>query len=217
MSLFEYLRVLIQRGWIVVLIVMFTAGGAYFLTTQQTRIFQSSYVILLEPVSPNSNISQANRALLNGYVVYLYSRPIAAQVVEALDMGISPDELMGRSSISVTEDQLALEIRVNDTDGENANRVALAWGEALIHYRNTINEDLPGPEHINAIPQDSPRFSQFRPRVLLTTALGVLGGLAVGGLIVFMLEFLHNRIVQHPEDLEQGLHMDVLATIPGDA
>lgn len=217
MSLLEYGRILLQRGWLLVLCVALGAGAMFAYSNRQQPIYQSRVNVLLQPANANSSQSAASTALINSYVVYLYTNPIAAQVSEAAGLGISSGELLGRTQIGPDRDRSQVVIAVNDTDGENANRVALAWAQQLIDFRNAQNADLPQSEHINAILQDFPRFEQNSPRTLMNVALGSLGGLLLGGLGVFWLEYRRHRVVRNDDDLRQHHHLDVLATVPSEA
>lgn len=216
MSLLEYGRILIQRGWIIAICTAIAAGGMYLYSARQTAIFQSTQVLLIQPVSADLGISYANRSLLNSYVVYLNSSFIAQEIAEELEMGISGAELKGRTEIGANPDNLTIEVRVNDTDGEQANRVAFAWGQKLVQLRQAQNENLPNEEHINVIPQDFPTFTQFRPRTFVNMALGGMAGLVFGSLIVFVLEFRQHRIIYFEEDAERLLGSAPLAVVPGE-
>lgn len=217
MSLFEYMRVLVQRGWIMALCAVAAAGAMYLYSSQQTPIYRATQVVIIQPARADASRSLGNRSLLNSYTVYLNSVYVAQEISDALAMGVSGAELKGRAEIGAKPDQLTVEINVNDTDGETANRVAFAWGEKLVQYRQQLNENLPTDEHVYAVLQDFPRYTQYRPRTLVNMALGGLAGLLVGGVLVFALELRHHRRVHHPQDLATFATDAVFMTIPAES
>lgn len=214
MSLLEYLRVLVQRGWMMALCALIAAGGMYVYSGRQPVIYRATQVVLIQPARADASRSLGNRSLLTSYTVYLNSVYIAQEVSDTLGLGVSGAELKGRAEIGAKPDQLVIEINVNDTDGETANRVAFAWGEKLVQYRQQLNENLPIDEHVYAVLQDFPRYTQYRPRTLINMALGGLAGLLIGGVLVFALEFRHHRRVHHPQDLAAFAADAVFMTIP---
>lgn len=217
MSLFEYMRVLVQRGWIMALCAVVAAGAMYLYSSQQTPIYRATQVVIIQPARADASRSLGNRSLLNSYTVYLNSVYVAQEISDALAMGVSGAELKGRAEIGAKPDQLTVEINVNDTDGETANRVAFAWGEKLVQYRQQLNENLPTDEHVYAVLQDFPRYTQYRPRTLVNMVLGGMVGLVLGGLIVFALEMRHHRRVHGLEDMPAFARDAVLVAVPPDS
>ncbi len=214
MSLLEYARVLIQRGWVMALCALLAAGGMYLYSIRQPVIYRATQIVLIQPARADASRSLGNRSLVTSYAVYLNSVYVAQDIADSLGLGISGTALKGRAEIAARPDQLVIEINVNDADGETANRVAFAWGEKLVQYRQTLNENLPTDEHVYAVLQDFPRYTQYRPRTLVNMALGGMAGLLVGGLMVFALELRHHRRVHHPQDLSAFVHDAVFAVIP---
>lgn len=189
------------------------AGGMYVYSNRQTPVYRSVYQVLIEPATSNQGIAAGQRSLLGAVVVGLHTTEIAAEIIQELRMGISPQALKGGTRIGAIPDQMLIRIEVDDTDGEFANLVAQRWGDKLIQQRNRLNEELNERDRILAIPQDAPRYELYRPRTLINMALGGLVGLLVGAVVVFVLEYrTHRRIISHA-DIET---LPILASIPRD-
>lgn len=214
MSLLEYGRLLIQRGWIVVLCAAVFMGAAYLYSARQTPIYRSTQNMLVVPDKTDANVDLATRRQLNAYVQYLYSSLVGQEISDSLQLGVSGAELRGRAEISAVPDRSLIIIEVNDLDGEAANRVAYAWGQKLVEYRNRLNENLPEGERVSALPQDNPVFRLYWPRLGVNLGLGGFVGAVLGCLIVFFVELRRNSIVRHREDIEGFNDLPVLATIP---
>jgi capsular polysaccharide biosynthesis protein len=212
-SLLEIARLSIQRGWIILLCAAIGAAGMFVYSGRQVPVYRSTYQVILEPARSDFGVSAAMRSMLNSYLVYLNSTAVAAEIVAELGMGTSPQALKGGTSFSAVPDQSMIKIEVNDTDGNSANQVAYMWGQKLVQFRNRLNNESPSNEHILALPQDYPSYVLYRPRTLINTLLGGIGGIIVGALTVFALEFRSTRKIHTRHDLGAT---PVLATVPAE-
>lgn len=216
LSLLEYGRLLVVRGWIVAICMAILMGGAYLYSGRQTRIYRATQLMLVQAGESDANVLQASQRQLNAYVVYLYSSLVADEISRELGLGISGEELKGRAEISAEPERSIIRIEVNDTDGESANRVAYAWGQKLVQYFNQLNENMTGAERIEALVQDFPTYTLYRPRLVVNLGLSGVVGLLIGAMIVFIVEFRSNRVIRHPEDVEDFDALPVLASIPAE-
>lgn len=213
MSLLEYLRVLIMRGWILALCAILGAGAMFAISQRQTVVYRSNMQVIFEPVAANQGVSAAVNSLLRSYVVRVHTTAVAAEIVNELGMGIPADALKGGTEISAVPDQSLIKIEVNDTDGDWANVVALAWGQKLIDQQNALNSELPATEQLRATMHDSPRYVLFRPRTLPNVLLGSTAGLLAGMILVFILERRMTRVIRNRQDV---IHVPVLVAVPRD-
>lgn len=216
MNLIDYGRILWRRGWIILLLAVFAAGSAYFLSTQQTTIYRSTQKVLIIPSRSDLSLTESSRLLLNSLREYLDSTYVAANVIERLQLDMLPSDLLSKVDITAEQISLAIQIAVDLPDGDQANRVAKAWGEELVMYRNTENQKLRREDQIFAQLQDDPTYALESPRPLINAAAGAVLGLLLGGIIVFVLEYLESSVVRRREDLERGMDIPVLAALPLD-
>ncbi len=214
MNLLDYGRVLWRRGWIMLLVAALAAGSAFFLSTQQQPIYRSTQKVLIQPARIDYSLTESSRLLLNNLSLYLDSTFTAAKVIDALQLDMRPDVLKGNVTIVPNQLTLSIEIGVDLPDGELANRVAKAWGEQLVEFRNVENQKVRREDQVNANLQDNPTYSLLRPRPTINALAGGLLGLLVGGVVVFVLEYLESNVVRRREDMERALEIPVLASIP---
>lgn len=214
MNLLDYGRVLWRRGWIVLLAAALAAGSAFFLSTQQQPVYRSTQKVLIQPARIDYSLTESSRLLLNNLSLYLDSTFTAAKVIDALQLDMRPDVLKGNVTIVPNQLTLSIEIGVDLPDGELANRVAKAWGEQLVEFRNVENQKVRREDQVNANLQDNPTYSLLRPRPTINALAGGLLGLLVGGVVVFVLEYLESNVVRRREDMERALEIPVLASIP---
>lgn len=216
MNLIDYGRIVWRRGWIILLLAVVTAGSAYFLASQQTPVYRSIQKVLIVPSRSDLSLTESSRQLLNSLRDYLDSSLRAANVIEALQLDMTPRQLQDVVDITAEQLSVAIQIAVDLPDGELANRVAKAWGEELVRYRDTENQKLRREDQIFALLQDEPRYGLESPRPLINAAAGAILGLLLGSIIVFVLEYLESSVVRRREDLERTLDLPVLAALPTD-
>lgn len=214
MNLIDYGRILLRRGWIMLLLALIAAGAAYFLSTQQTKIYQSTQRVLIQPARNDLGQAEAIIRVLNAYAVFLDSENIARQVIDQLQLDMTPGYL--KSNVFIAPDTLRMTVQIDARlpDCDIANDVARVWGEQLVQWRNQQNQTQLRENRVDAILPDTPRCELYAPRPLVNTAAGAALGLLLGGILVFVLEYLESSVIRRRDDLERTLDLPVLAAIP---
>ena len=214
MNLTEYVRILARRGWIMVLLALIAGGSAYILSRGQTPVYRASQIVLVQPSRADLGLAEASVRLLNSLAVFIDSELIAQEVINDLRLDMTAGELKGNTTIAPDQLRLTIQIDVDNKDQALASQIAHAWGRELEEYRNEQNQLVRREDRVNAIVIDFPAVSQKSPRPRITGAAAGILGLLVGGVIVFVLEYLESSIVRRREDLERVIDAPVLATIP---
>lgn len=216
MDLSYYARLLVRRGWIVVLAVAITAGAAYALSKVQTPIYRATQRVLMQPARNDFGLTETLRILLRSWVVYLDTEQQAQNAIDRLSLDMTAGELLSYSTISSDPTQLTVQIDVDMEDGPLAARIAYELGLLLKEYRDEQNRGLDRQDRIDAIVLDTATYGLHRPRTAVNTMAGGLLGLLIGGGVVFALEYLESNVVRRKEDVERFLELPVLAAIPAD-
>lgn len=216
MNLAYYVRVLIRRGWIILLAMAITAGVAYGLSKAQTPTYRASQRVLLQPARNDFGLTETLRTLLRSYVVYLNTDQQASNAIERLQLDMTPGELRSHMTINSDPTQLVVQIDVDMEDGPLAAQVATEMGRLLVEYRTEDNRDLQREDRIDAILIDTAGYGLHTPRTSINVLAGAILGLLLGGVVVFVLEYLESNIVRSKEDVEHFLELPVLAAIPAD-
>ncbi|MFN8379875.1 MAG: Wzz/FepE/Etk N-terminal domain-containing protein [Anaerolineae bacterium] len=217
MNLTEYGRILWRRGWIIVLCAILAGAAAFVLSRQQTPTYRASQVLLIQPSRNDLGLTEATTRLMNSYQVYLNSTIIAQRVIDNLRLDRTPGDLLSDVTIQSDRNNLTVQIDVDGQDCANAALVASEWGNQLVIYRNQENQTVRQEDRIDAIPADSPKCpTSVTPNVAINTIAGVLLGAAVGVVIVFILEYLESSMIRRRDDIERGLELPVLASIPNE-
>lgn len=213
MNLMDYGRILMRRGWIVLLLAVLGAGSAYFFSTQQTTIWRATQRVLVQPIRADLSLTQSAKSLLAQYAAYLDSEFMAQRVIDKLRLDMTPATLMGMVEIAPIDLSLQIQIDVDMPQAEVAGAVAREWGLLLVDFRNRENQAALRQDRILAELQDNPAISLVQPRPTIYAAAGAVLGALVGALIVLVLEFLESNIIRRREDLERA-DLSVLASIP---
>ncbi len=219
MNLFEYGRVLVQRGWIMILLAVLCAVGAFAFSRTVQPVYRSTQLLLITPSRSDWGLTQAAAQLLNSRVAYLQSDIVAARIIDTLNLDMNPAFLRSRTTISTQRDTLSIQIDVDleANSGEEASRfinpITTEWGNALIAYQDELNQEARQEDRIRAQIQDAPRISLLRPNTTINILIGAIAGFFLGAVVVFVLEFLESAVVRRREDLEQNAFA-VLAVVP---
>lgn len=218
MSLIDYGRIILRRGWIMILLAALAAGAAFVFSRQMTPVYRATQTVLLVPSRSDFGLAEATLRLLNSHVAYLRSELRAAEVIDLLNLDMTPGQLMSNVTIAPDRDSLAVVIDVDmagvaEIAGKQAADIARTWGDLLIQYRNDLNQQAQRQDRIETARQDDPRPGLLRPNLTINTLAGGIGGFFLGAVLVFVLEFLENNLIRRRDDLDR-LEIAVLATIP---
>jgi len=216
MNLTYYARVLIRRGWIILLAMVITAGAAFGFSKLQTPTYRATQKVLLQPARNDFGLTETLRILLRSWVVFLDTDQQAQAVIERLQLDMQPGELRSYTTISSDPTQLVVQIDVDMEDGAQAAQIATELGRLLKEYRDEDNRSLRREDYINAIMIDTASYGLHTPKTKINTIAGALIGLLLGGAVVFVLEYLESNIVRRKDDIERFLELPVLAAIPAD-
>ena len=124
MNLTYYVRILIRRGWILVLAMVITATAAYGFSKLQTPTYRATQRVLFQPARNDYGLTETLRILLRSYVVWLNTDERAGQAIERLQLDMLPGELRSDMTVSSDPTQLIVQIDVDMEDGPTAARAA---------------------------------------------------------------------------------------------
>lgn len=214
MQLGDYVRIIIRRGWIMVLLAILAGIGAYVLSSRQAPVYRSTQTVLIQPSRFDLGLAEATNRLLDSNVEYLYSTLRARLIIDQLNLDMTPEQLKGITTITANRNNMTVKIDVDLYSGELANDIAREWGNVLIQYRNEQNQIARQEDRVNASLQDNASYVLLRPRPSINGAAGAVLGFLLGAVVVLVLEFIESSVIRSREDIERTLDMTVLANIP---
>lgn len=218
MNLFDYGRVLLRRGWVLILLAVLCAGAAFAFSRTIQPVYRSTQTLLIMPSRSDWGLTQAAAQLLNSRVAYLQSDIVATRIIDTLRLDMQPAFLRSRTTVTPQRESLSIQIDVDleaNSDAEAAallNPITSEWGKALIAYQDELNQEARQEDRIRAQIQDAPRVSLLRPNTVVNVLIGAVAGFLLGAVVVFVLEFLESAVVRRREDVEQ-MALPVLAVV----
>lgn len=215
MELSDYIRVLRQRGWIVIVIAVLTAGAAFGFSRMQPEVYESQLNLLVRPARLDFGQTQAAKELLGGYEAWLNSSLRAETVINRLQLDMEPQQLLGDVAFASDSLRRTVTISVKNTNPSLASDIAIAWGNLLIQDQQEQNDQNRQEDRVDILPQDNPQVSLDSPKTRINTAAGGVFGALLGVIVIFALEWVESGIVRRTEDVERFLEIPVIGSIPG--
>ncbi len=215
MSLVEYGRILLRRGWIIIVLAVLTAGAAYVFSQQLPKTYRASQIVRIQPARNDLGLTNATSDLLESYVVYLYSSYRAQEVIDNLQLDLLAVPLRDATTIAPFRNNLTIQIDTTGQDCAVLNSIVTEWGNLFVRYRNQQNQLVRQEDRVDAQLADVSRCPvATTPNVIINTVVGGIIGFILGCLIVFLMEYLESAVLRRREDVERALDIPVIATIP---
>lgn len=210
----EILLVLLQNWWIILL----SAAVAAAVFMLSTKIFiapkyQSvTKIFVLSQENGNyltSTDIQLSSYLTKDYAELIKSRTVAQDVIEKLDLHMSPESLLSMVYVQTKSDTRIVTIIVQNEDPVLAQKLA----NAIREESATQIMNVMGVEAVNMVDEANLPKSPASPNTKQNTLMGATwGGLIAIALI--LLGHLMNDTIKNEEDVERYLNLSVLAAIP---
>ena len=137
----EYLGVLRTRKWTIILATALVLGSALFFSTRQTPLYEAEARLLLSaPADPSGYFQLTN---LQTEAEIVSSEPVAARVIEELDLNTSSHDLVADLNVEpVQEFSLVLQITYVATSPELAANVPNSFAENYIEYKREQSAEV---------------------------------------------------------------------------
>lgn len=206
-SLKDFLRVIWERLWVIVLSAVLLAGSAVAFSLLQVPTYEASIKVLV-----GQKQSEASAASLAGDVMALqdltltmaeavHSRPVAEAVIERLDLQTTPDAFLENMNVEPIAETQFIQINYRATDPEMAHETANTIGEV---FSEQVSEVSPSANSITATvwePAVTP-VAPISPNPARNGFLALVLGVMLGVGLAFLLEHLDDRW-RSPEEAEQ--------------
>lgn len=215
MELSEYLRILGKRGWIILLSIVIVAASAFVFSRIQTPVYRSTVYLNVMPARMDWGLQQVVRGVMRNYAGTIASRPNAQEVINRLELDITPDQLLQKITVSPNEADLVLQINADDYDPLIARDIAQTSAEVFVEQINAYMLDQDKRDRVAVTIRDyALPGTLHKPKWKINVLAGAGFGLIVGVLIVFVLEWLASEIIRTREDIERQMDLAVLGVIP---
>lgn len=212
-DLIEIFFVLKQKIlWILATGLLFGCGAAVYtqFCIAPTYTSTSSMLVLSKETTLTSMADlQLGTQLASDYQVLIKSKPVMEQVIENLDLKVSPNTLKGMVSIENPANTRILNVSITSTDPQQAKIIVDELAVVASEYVGDKMEVIP-PKIIEK--GEIPIYKNG-PNVKKNAFLGLFAGLfASTGL--FVLLAMLSDFIKTEDDITRYLDIPVLATVP---
>ena len=217
MELTDYIRIIRQRGWIIILVAIIAAASAYGFSKMQTPIYSASTRLWVQPARADWGLSSTLKDLLRGYVEAIKTHRVAQEVIDRGQLDMQTSDLLSKVFLNPDASNFTIQVEARDTNPEVAYAIVDTVATVFIEDRNEWNQQQDRRDQIDVTMLDSVYslgYQQFRPNTRINTLAGGLFGLMVGVLVIFFLEWLTHDIIRSSEDAERALDVLILGQIP---
>ena len=218
MELYEYVRIGLRWGWIVVILAALAAGGAYLYSQQKTPVYEASLKLSVRPARPlNDVVGGSVSAMLRSLAGDITSYSFLQRVIERGQFeSLSADALLSDKMLAVEVEPAdsTIAVTVRHPDAGLAVNVANEIAAWFVARREAWNEtQLPELRVAVQVLDYARNTGLYSPKTKLYVAGGGFLGAALGAAIVAVLEWLEAGTVRSVRDLER-LGVPALGAIP---
>lgn len=208
------LAVLAEKWWMILLsgivgMMLFFLGTKLFVVPEYESVTK---IFVLSQENGNyltSTDLQLSSYLTKDYAELIKSRTVAEEVIERLELELSPEGLMGMVSVQIKSDTRVVAIVVKNRDPELARQLANEVRE--VSAKQIV--DVMGVQAVNVVDEANLPQSPSGPNVTKNMFMGGAWGFLIAVALILFLH-LSDDTIKSTDDVEWYLGLTVLASIP---
>jgi len=214
----DYFRILIKRGWVLVLALIIGAGLGFGISKVQAPEFRSTIFLNVWPGRLDWGLQQTVKGLMRNYAGIIRSRDMAVRVSQELELDLTPDDIAANMTVSPIESDFLIRIDVDNEDPGIARDIAQTSAELFVEDISAymLNQDKTDRVEISIRDYALPG-TLHKPKLKINVLAGAIFGAILGLLVVFLLEWLQADVIRSSDDLEDQAEIAVLGVIPAEA
>jgi len=202
--------------WIVLAGVLCAGVGGYYASLMKvTPMYQTTaklYVTGVQTMVPSSGNFTLGRQVITNYTEIMESRPVMEEVIETLELNMTPQQLKGCISQRVPSDTCILEVSVVFPDPQWAKAVLDEVLVVSAEYALEVMGCTPPVVYEEAVVPEAP-YNTFVPPVMKYALIGGAAGVLLAGFLVLVLYFLNGEF-HTPGKAEDILSAPVWGVVP---
>lgn len=210
----ELILVLLRKWWIIALCGIVVAS-AFLIGTKLfvTPVYQSVTKIFVLSQQEGNYLTttdiQLSSYLTKDYAELIKSRTVAQEVIERLDLKMTPEGLISLVSVHTKADTRIVTINVRNTDPKLAQELANVIRE--VSAKQIV--DVMGVEAVNMVDEANLPTAPSSPNTRSNVLMGATWGCLIA-VVIILLFYLLDDTIKSEEDVERYLELNVLAAIP---
>ncbi len=215
MTLQEYLRILRQRGWIILVAMVVAAVAAFGISTLQAELHRATVFVSTVPARPDWGLGNTAKDLMRNFATNIMTIEVAEKVIARAQLDKNPYDLLGNLQVEPDSSTFTIRIEARDRDGEVAKLIALAVADEFIEERTAYYAQQDKDNRIEVkVVSRAISAEQFQPKPLLNAIAGSVLGLLLGIAIVLLLTWMEADLLRTPAVVERTLAVPILGSIP---
>ena len=212
----EYFSIIKKKWYIMaILCVICVAISSVYSFFIAKPVYQAETTLIVKtektegPNSLSNDQVMVSQKLALTYGEIIKSRKVLDEVIKNLDLKESNGSLASKISVSTVTDTQIIKVSVQDTDNDNAAKIANEIPTVFTEEAIRI-ADANGVEVIDkAQVPTNPVAPNKKMNILIAGVLGIMVGL----FSIFLIEFLNNKM-RTPQDIDRELGLPLLGVIP---
>ncbi len=215
MDIKTYWRILLRRGWIILLVAAVTTISALAFSKAQEPVYRATVLLSVQPARLDWGLQQTLKNMMRNYSRQIKSRQNAQQVIDQLQLDMSPDSLKAKLNVSPIESDLLIQVDVKDHDPIVAQDIARVTAEVFVAQMKAFNLDQDKRDRVYVTKLEDPEEgSLFSPKTKINVLAGALLGALLGAIIALILEYADDTI-KSTEDVGRYVgEIAILGIIP---
>lgn len=209
----KLLRSILSKLWLVVLVGLLAALGAYYYTSEMVTPTYSStarvYIQNSQTIQSSASDLQSATTLKEDFQVLVKSDEVYRQVLESMgENGANYKSLRGKISLDNNTTRF-VDITVSDADPVRAKKLA----DATAYVSRIKAKEILGVQDVAIMQLGSVSTSPSSPNMSKNIILGAVAGMFAVCAIIALVSLFNNKLTT-VEDVEKYLEITVLGSIP---
>ena len=215
MTIQEYIRILRQRGWIIVAAMLLAAMAAYGVSYFQDELYRATVYVSTVPARADFGLGATAKDLLRNFAENMRTPENAQQAIERAQLDMDRYAFLSEVQVVPDSSTFTIKIEARDRDGEVAKNMALTLADGFVQERTAYYAQQDKRDRIEVkIRSRDISYDQLQPKPLINAIAGAVLGLLLGIGIVLMLTWLEADLLRTPLAIERALGVPVMGTIP---
>ena len=215
MQIQDYLHILRKRGWIIILTAVIATAGAILFSLVQTPVYRASIQLNVWPARLDWGLQQVIKDLMRNYSGEIQSSKTLLKAIDRLQLDLTPSQVKEKLRVRPIEEDSLIQIDVDDYDPILAAQIAQTTAQVFVEEINARMLDQDKRDRVEVSIRDDAQpgalhFPKWKVNALAAAVLGIL----LGGVVVFILEWIEADTIHTSLDVERHIGTVILGTIP---
>lgn len=210
----DLFKIIKKRIWLIIIITLvltFASAAASVFLISPTYEAKVGIIIGIQQDGAKITSQEIDmyRNLMQTYKDIAETNKVAQIAAEKLGNGSGTSDLINRTTVTVKEETMILNIVVRSNSAVGAYKDVQAYADAFVKRADELIPDG------NIKVMDDPQIpvSPIKPNLKFNIAIAFIAGLLVSAGIVFLLEYMDTTLVTK-EDVEKYLELSIIGIIP---